>query len=247
VTTGEIYQRPGRAVAVFPTNDDLTMVYVSGPLADFERFRRDIKGSFLATLDRCGDLGERVRGGRLAERLRTTPDQPNLFRAASGPGWALVGDAGVVMDSITAQGITNALRDADRLATAVVAGLGGEPLGSGPASAGPPDPGFAGARALGSALAGHGRRRDRDIRAMFDFTVDIAGFRPLTALQRQLFASLAGRPAEIDRFLGAFAGITPVDEYFSTGNAARLIGPRGLLRAATTWVHGAAVPMPRTA
>jgi len=34
------------------------------------------------------------------------------MRKPHGPGWALVGDAGVTMDPSTAEGITNALRDA---------------------------------------------------------------------------------------------------------------------------------------
>jgi 2-polyprenyl-6-methoxyphenol hydroxylase-like FAD-dependent oxidoreductase len=105
VAGGEIYQRPGRAVAVFPTNGGLVMVYMAAPLAEFGMFRSDIEGNYLAALDSCGDLGERARGGVRAERLRTTPDQPNAFRASHGPGWALVGDAGVVMDSISAQAL----------------------------------------------------------------------------------------------------------------------------------------------
>lgn len=205
---GEMYQRSRRTVAAYPTNDGLTMVYVSAPLSDFDGFRRDIERSYLESLDACGDLGQRVRGGVRAERLRTTPDQPNTFRAAAGPGWALVGDAGVVMDSITAQGISNALRDADRLAAAIVGGFG---------TAGP----------LAAALVEHGRRRDQSISAMYDFTVGQAGFRPPRTAQRLLFRALRDRPAEITRFFGAFAGLLPVDEYFSVRNVARII--------ATSW------------
>ncbi|MFD0541490.1 NAD(P)/FAD-dependent oxidoreductase [Actinomadura luteofluorescens] len=127
VTAGEVYRRRGRLVAVFPTNDDLTMVYLSEPLSGFEVFRRDIEKHYLAALDGCGDLGGRAREARREERLRTTPDQPNRFRLPHGPGWALVGDAGVVMDSVSAQGITNALRDADLLAEALSAELDGVP------------------------------------------------------------------------------------------------------------------------
>jgi 2-polyprenyl-6-methoxyphenol hydroxylase-like FAD-dependent oxidoreductase len=208
LVTGELYQRPGRTVAAFPTNDGLTMVYVSAPLAEFDRFRRDIEGSYLDSLDACADLGERVRGGHRVERLRTTPDQPNTFRAASGPGWALVGDAGVVMDSITAQGISNALRDADNLAAVIVTAFGGT-------------------RRPATALAAHGRRRDREISAMYEFTTRLAEFRAPTAIQRQFFSALRDRPAEITRFLAAFAGITPIDAYLSVRNAAHLI--------ATSW------------
>jgi hypothetical protein len=191
VAGGEIYQRPGRAVAVFPTNGGLVMVYMAAPLAEFSAFRSDIEGNYLAALDSCGDLGERARGGVRAERLRTTPDQPNAFRASHGPGWALVGDAGVVMDSIPAQGITNALRDADL-------------------------------------LADHQRRRDAAARPMYDFTVGLAGFAPPSLAQRRLLASLAGRPAETDRFIGAFAGVIPLEEYFTPRNMLRVLGVRGL-------------------
>jgi 2-polyprenyl-6-methoxyphenol hydroxylase-like FAD-dependent oxidoreductase len=39
VSAGELCQRPGRTVAVFPTNDELTMVYVAAPLRAFCRRR----------------------------------------------------------------------------------------------------------------------------------------------------------------------------------------------------------------
>jgi flavin-dependent dehydrogenase len=45
------------------------------------------------------------------------------LRQAHGPGWALVGDAGYFKDPLTAHGITDALRDAELLANAVVDGV----------------------------------------------------------------------------------------------------------------------------
>ena len=47
---------------------------------------------------------------------------PAVLRRAVGPGWALVGDAGYFKDPLTAHGITDALRDAEFLARAVVNG-----------------------------------------------------------------------------------------------------------------------------
>src|SRR5436190_7821102 len=47
------------------------------PIDEFEAFRRDVERNLLATLDMAGDLGERVRGGRRVERIRSTPDVPN--------------------------------------------------------------------------------------------------------------------------------------------------------------------------
>jgi len=208
---GELYQRPTRAVAAFPTNDDLTMIYVEAPRTEFETFRSDIEGHYLKTLEQCADLADRVRAGQRAERFRTTPDLPNTFRVPYGPGWALVGDAGVVMDPITAQGIGNALRDAELLADAIAAGLGrGQPFDAG--------------------LAGHQRRRDAAIGPMYDFTTDLAAFNPPRPADQQLLAALQGRQAEIDRFLGVFAGVTPIKEYRSLGNVRRLLGVHGLAK-----------------
>jgi 2-polyprenyl-6-methoxyphenol hydroxylase-like FAD-dependent oxidoreductase len=221
VSAGELYQRPGRAVAVFPTNGDLTMVYVAAPMAEFASARADLEGHYLRTLDRCGDLGERVRGGRRAERLRTTPDQPNTFRCSHGAGWALAGDAGVVMDSVSAQGMTNALRDASHLSAAVVAGLGGS-------------------RTLAAALKDHQGRRDRAVRGMYDFTLGLAAFRPVTRAQRRFLAAVADDQRETDRFLGAFAGMVPPEDYFTFGTAVRVLGSRGIRR-----LHGYGGPPSR--
>src|SRR6266567_5494414 len=213
---GELYQRPGRAVAVFPTNGELTMVYVAAPITEFASARADLEGHYLRTLDLCGDLGERVRSGSRAERLRTTPDQPNTFRCPHGPGWALAGDAGVVMDSVSAQGMTNALRDASLLSAAVAAGLDGS-------------------QPLAGALHDHRRRRDRAIRGMYDFTVGLAAFPPATPGQRRFLAAVAADQQETDRFLGAFAGIVPPEQYFTPRTAVRVLGSRAIrqLTAAT--------------
>ncbi|SLN65610.1 hypothetical protein ROA7450_03473 [Roseovarius albus] len=53
-----------------------------------------------------------------AERLRRFPGAPGHIRDCSGPGWALVGDAGYFKDPATAHGITDAFLDANRLALA---------------------------------------------------------------------------------------------------------------------------------
>jgi 2-polyprenyl-6-methoxyphenol hydroxylase-like FAD-dependent oxidoreductase len=217
VSGGEIYQRPGRAVAVFPTNGDRTMIYVAAPLTEFATARADLQAHYLTSLGLCGDLGERARSGTRVERLRTTPDQPNTFRCSHGPGWALAGDAGVVMDSVSAQGMTNALRDASYLSDAVVAGLGGS-------------------RPLAAALHDHQRRRDRAIRGMYDFTLDLAAFAPATAGQRLFLAAVAADQQETGRFLGAFAGIVPPERYFTPATALRILGSRG-----TRWLTTATV------
>lgn len=212
MTGGELYQRAERAAAAFPTNDGLTMVYVAAPLREFPSLRRNIEGHFLRTVDGCGDLGERLRAGARVERIRTTPDLPNWLRIPSGPGWALAGDAGLVMDPVTAHGMSNAFADADLLAAAITTG-------------------FDDRASLAQALAHYRASRDRRAVAMYDFTVSLAAL-PRRSSLPLLLQALAGRPAEIDRLLATFAGVVPVDRYFSVRNLLPLLGPARMLRAA---------------
>jgi 2-polyprenyl-6-methoxyphenol hydroxylase-like FAD-dependent oxidoreductase len=219
---GELYARPRRAIGAWPTNDGLTLTYLAWPVEEFPAFRADVEGNVLSTLDLAGDLGERVRAGRRAERFRASPDLPSFFRRPFGPGWALVGDAGLVMDPVTGQGIGDALRDAELLAEAVEAGLGGR-------------------RPLAGALAGYERARDRAALAMYEFTTDLAAFGPPTAEQQALFGALEGRPDEIGRFLGVLTGAVPMADYFKPRSLLRVLGVRGLASMALRGRRPAAV------
>jgi flavin-dependent dehydrogenase len=207
----EMYVRDRCLIFACPTNDGLVMTYVTRPVEEFHLFRSDIEGNFLKTLDLGGDLGERVRCGRRAGRFRGTTDLPNFFRKPYGPGWALVGDAGLVMDPITGQGIGHALRDAELLADAICAG-------------------FDGRRPLDAALAGYEQKRNREALPMYEFTTDLASYRPPKAEERVLFASLADNQPETDRFLGVLTGAVPIREYFTPGNLLKTMSVRGMAK-----------------
>jgi 2-polyprenyl-6-methoxyphenol hydroxylase-like FAD-dependent oxidoreductase len=211
---GEIYDRKcvKRMVGAWPTNDGLVMTYVAAPASEFQTFRADPEGAILAALDRCGDLGERVRAGERADRVFGTADTQNRFHKPYGSGWALVGDAGLVMDPVTGAGIADALRDAELLADAVAAGLNG----------GPP---------LDVALAGYQAARDAAALPMYEMTTDLATFAPPRPEQEMLLRALEGNQAEIDRFLAVLTGSLPAPEYFTARNVLRLIGVRGLWQA----------------
>jgi len=209
---GEIFQRPKRSVGLWPTNDGLTMSFIEWPIDEFDAFRADIEGNVVATMELVG-LGERVHAAERAERIRTTPDVPNVIRTPYGPGWALVGDAGLVMDPITGQGISDAFRDAELLCDAITNG-------------------FAGASPLDAALAGFAAARDRARTPMWEFTVGLASFSPPKPEERILFQRLAGDQAETDRFLGVLAGVIPIREYMTPSNLRKLMGLRGFAKIA---------------
>jgi flavin-dependent dehydrogenase len=119
----EVWIRPDRAYINFPTNDGLTCVAMQAPVDGFHGFRSNIEGNFYKALDDVPELAVRVRAGRRAERWYGTADLSNFFRKPYGPGWALVGDAGFHKDPILAQGISDAFRDAELLASAINAGF----------------------------------------------------------------------------------------------------------------------------
>lgn len=143
----------------FPTHGGLACAAVQVPIAEFPAFRADIEGTFYRKFDRAPWLAELVRQGQRVERWQGTADLPNFFRKPFGPGWALVGDAGYHKDPITAQGISDAFRDADLLADAI-------------------DAGFSGRQSLPEGLAGYERQRNQAARPSYAEAVARAAFEP---------------------------------------------------------------------
>lgn len=124
----ELYEKPSSWVAAVPTNDDATLVLAYFPQSRFEEVRTNTRHAYLGQIRTTAPaLYERLHGKRRIERLRGTGDQQNFFRQATGPGWALVGDAGHHKDSITARGISDAFLQAESLARRVGGRLCGDP------------------------------------------------------------------------------------------------------------------------
>ena len=69
--------------------------------------------------DAAPTLAPQVRDTARTSRWHAWAGQPGFHRRSWGPGWALVGDAADFTDPISADGISDALRDAEFLAIAV--------------------------------------------------------------------------------------------------------------------------------
>ena len=115
----EVYVRPARSYGAFPTEDSLTLVVMSWPIAEFKANRDDVEGNVMKALEMAPSLHERVAAGTRETRFRGTGDVPGYYRHSFGPGWALVGDARHHKDPCTAQGISDAFADAERLTEAL--------------------------------------------------------------------------------------------------------------------------------
>ncbi|MEV7624152.1 NAD(P)/FAD-dependent oxidoreductase [Actinoplanes sp. NPDC089786] len=109
----EYHLGSGLFAGVFPTHDGLSCVWVCGPAPTTSRATT----GFADLLARASpSLARRVSQGHITSRVRGAARLPNLRRRATGPGWALVGDAGYHRDPITGHGMTDAFRDAELLA-----------------------------------------------------------------------------------------------------------------------------------
>ena len=116
-----------------------------------------------------------------------------------------MGDAGYHKDPGTAQGITDAFRDAEGLATAIDAGL-------------------ADRCPLIAALEEYEQRRNRAVQAMYAFTCQLAALEPPSPETLQLDAALRGNQAAINDFFGTIAGTVAIEEFFSPEHIQRLFG-----------------------
>jgi flavin-dependent dehydrogenase len=197
VASARLMVRDGIFAVAVPCGGDLTFLAVAWPRNRLGEVRRDVDGATRQGAARIPWLTERLGAARRVERYVGTGDLDGYFRTASGPGWALVGDSGSHKDSITAQGMTDALLDAELLSTAVLDGLGG-------------------ARTLEEALAGYGRRRDVRSAPMHRLTADLARLAPPPPETLAGMAPIADDPIAASRFLGVMAGSVPVDEIFGS-------------------------------
>jgi 2-polyprenyl-6-methoxyphenol hydroxylase-like FAD-dependent oxidoreductase len=132
---------------------------------------------------------------------------PNFFRVPYGPGWALVGDAGYNKDPITAQGINDAFRDAERCAAAL-------------------DASFRGAQSFDEAMAEHQRERDAHVLAMYEFTCQLATLQPPPPEMQRLFGAMVGNQRAMDGFARMNAGTISPAEFLTPENVGAIMSGR---------------------
>jgi 2-polyprenyl-6-methoxyphenol hydroxylase-like FAD-dependent oxidoreductase len=114
--------RPGACTGVIPTNDGQACIFAATRRQRVGTGGIEVLRAIAAEAD--ADVAARLAAGRAPQRTRTFPGRPGFVRRSWGPGWALVGDAGYWKDPLSAHGLTDALRDAELLARAIISSLG---------------------------------------------------------------------------------------------------------------------------
>ncbi len=167
-----------------PCEDDLSIAMLGVPAeltrGDAEQRQR----LFVESLERFEWFDtRRLDGAAQVSPIRVAPETMlrGFFRDATGPGWALVGDAGHFKHPSTAQGISDAIEQALHVADALT---GADPD-----------------------LAGYEAWRDERAREHYEWSFDYARLpRPETA--RPIFAGLAADPQAGQDFRDSFLRLT---------------------------------------
>jgi flavin-dependent dehydrogenase len=199
----ETYIRPNRGFAAAQTHGGLTVIVGGWPYSEFATNKKDIEGNYLKLFDLAPGFADRLCGAKREGRLAGAPT-PNFFRKPYGPGWALIGDAGYIKDPITAQGINDAFRDAERCAVAL-------------------DEGLTGARSLDEAMGDYQRERDTKVLPMYEFTCQLATLEPPPPEMQQLFGAIHGNQKAMDGFARVNAGTVSPAEFFSPENVGAIM------------------------
>jgi 2-polyprenyl-6-methoxyphenol hydroxylase-like FAD-dependent oxidoreductase len=199
----ETYIRPHRGYAAAPTHDRLTLTVGGWPHAEFEANKKDVEGNFLKMFDLVPEFAARIRGAKRVAPFAGAA-VANFFRKPYGPGWALVGDAGYNKDPITAQGITDAFRDAERCAAAL-------------------HETFTDARSFDDVMGEYQRARDEHVLPMYEFTCQLATLKPPPPEMQQLFGAIHGNQKAMDGFVQMNAGTISPAEFLSPENVAAIM------------------------
>jgi 2-polyprenyl-6-methoxyphenol hydroxylase-like FAD-dependent oxidoreductase len=162
-----------------PTDSGLYIAMALPPLERLSSFTEDLESSFDAHVTASPLVGAILEGARRTGRPRGMAGYPGFFRESAGPGWVLVGDAGHFKDPTPGQGISDALRQGEKLAGAIVGGLGGS-------------------RPIDPALAEWWRWRDDDAFEMHWFCSDMGAAGPVPRPFLEMVRAFAARPNGLD-------------------------------------------------
>lgn len=105
--------REGRSFGfAFPSSPrGKLLVLFMGHRDESSEARKDPEGYWARKLEEHPGIKERLQGADPSTytKIRSTGETPAYFRASSGPGWALAGDASHFKDPVTGQGMRDAM------------------------------------------------------------------------------------------------------------------------------------------
>jgi 2-polyprenyl-6-methoxyphenol hydroxylase-like FAD-dependent oxidoreductase len=183
------------------TDSGLYMVGVAMPPEEAAAVLADRERNFGKKLTAWPELADIMANSTRVGPIRAVTNWYGYFREATGPGWALLGDAGHFKDPTPGQGIADAMRHAKQLAEAVVEGLSGD--------------------SLDARLATWWEWRDNDGREMHWFATDLGAAGPVTPLVGQVLRDIAADEPDTIRLFGVINHDIKPSELFTNKRLAR--------------------------
>lgn len=195
----------------FPVPGQRLLCLLMPPAEQISAFRQDPDGAWDALIAEDPDgIGARMRGATDRTKVRSTAETTSFFRASTGPGWALAGDAGHFKDPVIGSGQRDALRFGRRLGEVL------SPLLAEDA----PD------ADLDAALAGWERERDRECNASYHWGCrESRATSPATPLLREIIRTFAGSPEHLG------------DNFNRVRPPERVVGPRAIALGLVNALH----------
>ena len=205
----EVRLRDGEAVYSFPTSGG-TLVGINLAMGRFRAARHDAETSYLDVVARHSpELREKVARGRRADERLYLGSTRNFFRKAYGPGWALVGDAHYKKDACTAQGITDALADAELIAASLDRVLRGEADAE-------------------RELADYEKTCVERAMPFYELTTQMAPLDPPPPELAALLMALERSAEDVPDFIGMISEATSPADYLAPENVARILARAGV-------------------
>jgi 2-polyprenyl-6-methoxyphenol hydroxylase-like FAD-dependent oxidoreductase len=117
--SSEFYFRGDHLVYVFQTDAELALIAISIPIAEFDTYRKNAEVEMMNVLEALPDLALRLKNAERIAPIKGAGNIPCYLRVPYGKGWALVGDAALIFDPWSGQGIDHASQHAVMLADAL--------------------------------------------------------------------------------------------------------------------------------
>ena len=201
-----LYSRAHAGAFAFPCNDGIVVVAANLTYADLRKAKANWDDAFHNRVSEVApDITHMLEEGKQVDRMYAGCTRM-FARKAYGPGWALVGDAGMKKDPITAQGIAVAFEYAEKLADAI-------------------DDGFAGACDLERPLDAFERERNARLMPYYDLTVQLAKLARPPPDQLALYRALRDNPQDLSQFFGCVTLAVSPDEFLAPDNVERIMRP----------------------
>ncbi len=200
----ELDIREDAALTWTACEDDLSILLLGLPPEATRGDEAQRRGRYFSSLERFGDrfdLSVLERGEEVSP-IRIVPESMlrGFFRTASGPGWALVGDAGHFKHPSTAQGISDAIEQSLYVADAL--------------------------SAPGEDLTDYGRWRDERAEEHYEWSFAYGQF-PTPEIADPLFGGLTRDPAAAADFRDSFSRLRrPRSEVFTPERMGEWFGQR---------------------